>query len=304
MPEWGFLPLSPSYSLLVPSNKLALLKKITDILVFGNFLIASAAVALALETNLILRGTVFFRPYYFMIFFATFFVYNLHRYIGAARNKDNDAERNAWAINNRALLKLLILLGLIGLLISLLYLRMKVGLFLLPLCVITLGYSLPVIRRKADKIRLRDLPWLKTFLIAAVWTFVTVVLPGLREDIGYLDKGFLLVCLERFLFVLAITIPFDIRDIRDDKKDGVISIAVSLGEGRSKMLAVGLLVLFLVLVSLHYQGSVHLWPLLISAATTLYLVASTSPSKNERFYLLWLDGTMIFQFMLVLAFSL
>ena len=50
--------------------------------------------------------------------------------------------------------------------------------------------------------------------------------------------------LERFLFVFAITIPFDIRDMEIDIKEGLKTIPVIMGKKKAMMIANILLVLF------------------------------------------------------------
>src|SRR5262249_10527037 len=116
-------------------------------------------------------------------------------------------------------------------------------------------------------------------------------------------KDFIMLALERFLFVFSITVPFDIRDIESDSSKGVISIAVSLGEKRSKILAILLLLIFSVLTVIHYGKTGYFYPLLISAASAIFLAYKTSPEQPENFYLFWLDGTMILQFLLVWMFT-
>lgn len=103
---------------------------------------------------------------------------------------------------------------------------LAIALFKLPLVVLLWGgafgvltslYALPFISRQRN---LRNLKGVKIFVIAVVWTGVTVVLPVINKGDGFTWDVFVMI-VQRFLFVIAITIPFEIRDLKYD--------AISLG---------------------------------------------------------------------------
>ena len=73
-------------------------------------------------------------------------------------------------------------------------------------------YGLPIYKNGSHLFRLRDVPGLKIFLIAFVWSYVTEGLPALING----EPIYYLALFERFLFIFAITIPFDIRDVNYD----------------------------------------------------------------------------------------
>ena len=79
----------------------------------------------------------------------------------------------------------------------------------------------------------RDVPLLKIFIIAFSWTYLTIIIPVIVHNISF-DSNLILNIIVRFLFVLAITIPFDIRDLKFDK---VITLPKYLGVKKSKILA-------------------------------------------------------------------
>jgi len=64
---------------------------------------------------------------------------------------------------------------------------------------------------------LRDIPFLKIFVIAFVWALVTGLLPLISsKDLIQINLQHILFLTKQFLFVVAITIPFDIRDMKYD----------------------------------------------------------------------------------------
>lgn len=84
--------------------------------------------------------------------------------------------------------------------------------FCLPLALLTLLYALPFLPHKKN---LRMIPTLKIFIIAAVWSGVSVYLPVVYNLTDWSIEATLLTT-QRFLLVLALIIPFEIRDFNYD----------------------------------------------------------------------------------------
>jgi hypothetical protein len=78
-------------------------------------------------------------------------------------------------------------------------------------------YALPLFSRKRN---LRSVRGVKIFVIALVWTGVAVVLPVINSG-ELLTWDVYVMIVQRFLFVIVITIPFEVRDLKYD--------AISLG---------------------------------------------------------------------------
>ncbi|TRZ46757.1 hypothetical protein D3A96_04100 [Robertkochia marina] len=86
------------------------------------------------------------------------------------------------------------------------------------LCIVVIGglvffYVFPLQRLRGN---LRNIRGLKVYVVAVVWALATVILPameaGLRVDYQLMTEAF-----RRALFILAITIPFEIRDLELDQ---------------------------------------------------------------------------------------
>jgi hypothetical protein len=105
---------------------------------------------------------------------------------------------------------------------------MESRLLLLFLGVLCIGYSVPLFTIGDHKFGLRHIPGLKPFLITLVWTLSCVLLPVLEAQdlhqtvINMRDTTILVA--KRFLFIGALTIPFDIRDLFYDKQTGLKTI--------------------------------------------------------------------------------
>lgn len=105
---------------------------------------------------------------------------------------------------------------------------LAVALLALPLALISWMYSRPFMFVGGKPFALRQVPYLKLFLIALVWTLMGVCLPHLWHDMT-LNRTSVVLMLMRFMFILAITLPFDIRDGVADKVQGIKTLAHVLG---------------------------------------------------------------------------
>ena len=91
---------------------------------------------------------------------------------------------------------------------------------------------------------MRELPYLKIHLIALTWIAVIIAFPILNEG---LQTEIATVLFAHYCYVLAVTIPFDIRDLKfDDKEHNTIPQMV--GIKASKTLSLVSLTLFTLLM--------------------------------------------------------
>lgn len=176
------------------------------------------------------------------------------------------------------------------------------SLFLVHLAVLSFFYTVPVSVHLPSGYRLhirawRNVPFLKTLLVAYVWGSTTVIFPLLDEQLWLHDPAILRYFAAQTCFVLAITLPFDIRDYRLDQQAGLQTFANTLGQFPTKLLSVALLVLALVL--LYALGGVA--PERITYATALLSVPFATERRPEWFYTGWLDGLLWLPYLLSLC---
>ena len=134
---------------------------------------------------------------------------------------------------------------------------------------------------------MRELPRAKIFLIALVWSTVSVALVTIQNESLYsLDT--LLLFISRFSFVLAITIPFDIRDLKYDDLS-LKTIPQIFGEQKAKMIALYCLAFFELISILHFFVGDFSWLLLLALMLTSLLsgilIIKSSQEKNNFFFL-------------------
>ncbi|KAA5545688.1 UbiA prenyltransferase family protein [Adhaeribacter rhizoryzae] len=235
------------------------------------------------------------------VFLATFLLYNFDRLLPyKLAQQAAFSNRRAWAEQHKAvIISLMVLAG-----VGALYLFFKVILFrynillLAHLGVLAVLYSLPVLPIRGQLWPLRHIPLLKIFLIAYVWTCVTVWLPLLAYNQPIFSAEAWLFFLRRFLFILPITIIFDIRDVERDRATGTITLPGTIGINKAKFIAWSSLGLFSLLVGLT-PPETHRAALWLSAVITGYVVWQTDATKNEYFFSVIADGMMVLQFLLI-----
>jgi 4-hydroxybenzoate polyprenyltransferase len=270
-----------------------------DFLINTNIFISLSAVALTVETQVQLGMQPQLHPYLFIIFFATLFEYNLHRLVTIiTRPELLDDEKHRWVKNHLKLFYALVAFTVICFLGALLLAKLQVIITLAPIAAITIFYSLPIFKAERRLFRLREIPALKIFLIALVWSIATIMLPIIQSGKPFETKHVLLMLTERFLFVFAITIPFDIRDINADQKGGLKTLPTILGERRALRLANISLTIFMLVCILHYRkpGLIYLMPAFIISAASSYYFLNNAKLKTYRLYhYAVLDGTLMLQ---------
>jgi 4-hydroxybenzoate polyprenyltransferase len=286
-------------------------RKAIHYFIFGNFSIAFSAVAL---TYLSQSGKTISNDDLHLqvfVFFSTLLVYNLNLIEGMKGLKASAfrSVRHNWIVKHEKTIWAFAILALIISVAELFVLKKETLVFLLLPGVFALGYAIPIKVPGMKTIRLRELPFVKIFLVAWVWGTFTVGLPivqqsGMQELLKV--ENFLLF-FSRSVFIFAITIPFDIRDLTYDTDKNVATIPSVMGIEKSKYFSVALLILFSAICFLRFQLSycsfTELAALALSAATTVILVLMITKDRKELFYSGLMDGTMLFQWLLVMLLS-
>lgn len=281
------------------------MRKIINAILNSNIYISLAAVALTVESQIQLGMEPQWHPYLFIIFFATLFEYNLHRLITVLTNKEAlNSEKHRWVRENLASFYVLVAASVVGFGVVALLAKKEVLMTFAPIALVTLFYTVPIPAKRRHLLRLREIPYLKIFLIGIVWSASTILLPIVQFS-GSFDKTHVALLLAgRFFFLFAITIPFDIRDLEADRCDGLKTFA-SLGEKKAMSISyLALTVFFLISVVdfLSRNETSMIWALGISAVSTFIFLWSPKIRKLPAYHYGILDGTMLLQGLLVIAF--
>lgn len=275
-----------------------------DLLLFTNLWIALAAVAMVWVTEWLLGGEARIDALSGLVFFAALAVYNTDRLSGDAAEDQADASpRHVWVQRREVLLLGLLVGSAAGVLALLPLMATPVLLAMIPLAALSAAYSLPLLRPLPCRAnRLKEVSGLKTLLVPALWAAATVGLPALaagRAREQTLDV--LLLGVERFVFLAAITLPFDLRDVARDAAAGIRTLPMQLGAQGTRRMSVLLAVLFSGLCLMHWsaQRPRDAGALVLAGLATAAVLGRLNTARGDWYYHFLLDGTMMLQAALV-----
>lgn len=283
-----------------------LFRKPLDFLLFTNLFVALAAVA---------QGLVYYHLFVVkasyivlaFLFCATIFVYNISILIYKPKNYQQSKYRRVrWIYSHYQLNVGITICAFIALFPLFFQLATASKILVVGLGILSLGYALPILNFKGKKFSLRNIAGLKLFLIAFVWAISVTLLPYFElqnQDFSSIAKtDILIITLKRFLFFAAITIPFDIRDMFQDKAFQLKTIPLIFGERKAYLLCQIMLLACLVLLFLFQnQGfGLNFYASAITVVLSAWLIFKSKWEKNEYYYFFYLDGTLILQYVLLL----
>lgn len=270
--------------------------KAIDLILYSNFYIACCAVTFIFQTQLLLTGRFTLSPVVQLVFCATLVIYALHRLVGLFKVKDFIGEGRYFVINKfQSHIWIYAVIGVLYGAYCFFQVNNTIKLLLVLPAFFSLGYVLPIFGKQKN-LRLRDFGGLKIFLVAFVWAYVTVLLPALEIGIWNTSIGWMF--LERAFFVFAITLPFDIRDLKVDGHNDVQTIPAKIGIRTTVQLAHGLLVLVLAISFLLYAFPVFI-AMCVSTLSTAVFIRLSPSQQHDYFFSALLDGTILIQFLLV-----
>lgn len=240
--------------------------------------------------------------YGWILFFATLSLYAFHRYIGIQKLSQNISTGRYKIITEFR--SHIVIYGIVSGLIAaagLLYsFPLKFIFYLIPAAIVSVLYVAPIFPGQK---RLRDFPYIKIFLIAVIWSWLTAFLPLME---GTSDQTFIgLHSIERALFFFAITLPFDIRDLEVDKIEATRTIPRSIGETITKGLALLALVLGIVIIwwlsNTYALDNTYLYASVLTYALSALLILLAKKEYPDWYYTGLLDGVMIVYLVLLLC---
>jgi hypothetical protein len=243
--------------------------------------------------------------YMLFAFCNTYIIYNLHRIITIpAKEVETLSGMHGFIAQHQKWVYVAMLFAAIIVVVCLFFISVQSIIALAVLGAIAVFYTFPL----PFGIRLRDFGFLKPFIVATVWSFVAVLVPlanYIQDDILNIS----LLWLNRFLFIVAITIPFDVRDLKFDKVNlKYETIPMKIGKLRTYWLSQGLLVIsampLLVVLFLEQTIEAHLisllmWYLITSSIIRYNLKSKTEVSEYQ--YTFWLDGTLVLGYLLFMV---
>ncbi|QCX01120.1 hypothetical protein FGM00_13725 [Aggregatimonas sangjinii] len=258
------------------------LHRLFDFYLDASIHVAFAIVALVMATSLLLNIPFDFHLVCFL-FFGSISCYNFVKY-------GPEAEKYLKLTNLYH--KNIQFFSIVCLLIAVdhaFFLKTETWVGIIILVLMTGLYAVPVLPRAKN---LRSWSGLKIFIVAGVWAGTTVILPclevgqALSWDI-YIETG------QRFLLVLILILPFEIRDLRYDARE-LQTLPQIFGVRRTKIF--GLLLTAIFFIGIFLKDSIEPGELFEKGILSGMLIMALLLAKQRQsqyFASFWVEGIPI-----------
>lgn len=245
-----------------------------------------------------------------ILFLGTLIIYNLSMLLAKPKKPQESGYRRVrWIFSHHRLTITTTLVSCLAIVpLTFFFLNFHSLLFILATGLLAAAYSFPLFMLNNKAIGLRNLPGIKLFLIALIWSLSTVAFPIIQAESEFgiyipFTETFLLTA-KRFLFIAAITIPFDIRDLFQDKIHELKTLPVLLGVKKSQWICFSFLSVYAAMLLLYNNGfGADVYALFTTILLTGWLIFKSDFKRNEYYYFLLLDGTMILQLVMLKIFN-
>lgn len=157
----------------------------------------------------------------------------------------------------------------------------------------TFFYAVPIIRHK----NLRSLTGIKIFIVAFVWAGITVIVPVAAANYG-ISGDVLLTFFQRIVIVVALMLPFEIRDVPYDSLN-LKTLPQQIGVWGTKMLGEGVLLVCLVFEFFKHTNEVaYILSLFVFLVFLGGLLIISKPHQSRYFASFWIEGLPILWWLL------
>ena len=216
-----------------------------------------------------------------LVFLMTFLGYHFLRYISYLRGSISRESYHYQLIKNHYK-KMMTLYSLVGLWI--LYLLTLVRSFNFSYFVIAIILFMLYEQVFTTRFSLRRIPFLKNFIIASTWS---LIITGMQES------PLLITFLDTFLFIFILCLPFDFKDLTQDKSHHLITFANKLHH--FEYIIIGLFWIYSLIFTLQKEL------VFFMVSTILFTIAAFKLKKisHQAFYLIF-DGLILMRFLLYL----
>lgn len=266
-------------------------------LIFNFYINTSIHVALAVYAFLRITELYFDLPHNqnlnYFVFFGTITGYNFVKYAGVAKLHHRSLTKGLKNIQIFSFFSFL----------ALCYYTFKVSLetlfFTIPFCLLTVLYAVPFL--SGFEKNLRQISYLKIIVVALVWAGFTVLIPVLDAE-KEIEFNTVLMLLQRFLIVVVLILPFDIRDVKYDAIS-LQTIPKKIGVEKTKKIGLILLVFSLVLEYLMPFSNWVKTPFMLFFFIAILLLMRAKINQSKYFSSFWVEALPIVWWLLLLGFD-
>ncbi len=287
------------------------MKKIVPHFFYSNYFIGCCVVALSIESNLLL-GLSLNHPLYYLFIFAASVFYYTQAYT-AENNSEPINERAKWYIDwqkaiqiSQSMLGILSIATALILITSFIRPLLSLNLFAFFCCmvfpIIAILYYGSISPTHSTHI-LRNIGWLKPFVIGFVWTGVVVFYPMIFHSIEtstrfQISTNTYWLFLNNFLFITVLCILFDIKDHIADHNSQIKTFVVQFGLKKTGYFILFPMILlgYLCGVLFFINAAFSMVHVLINTIPFVLLIMVTWSMQRKQtilYYLAIIDGLML-----------
>ena len=257
------------------------MKSLIRFIVFSNLWVAFCVLALALSSELLFSTSNYQITQF--VFFATLFTYNFQRVIRIEKGLNH--VRKLWLAKQNFVIYLIMACGGLVSVYSFFEFQLITQFIIVIVGLLSVLYPFG----------LRKIPFIKIFIISLIWAVSTMLLLVLENNIP-ISRNIVLHLVSRFLFVFAITIPFDIRDLKYDVQN-LETIPLFFGVLKARFIALFSLFICVVISVFQYLENTLISSNLL-ALILLYFVASilivkSDEKRGEMYFSFWVESLSI-----------
>jgi 4-hydroxybenzoate polyprenyltransferase len=263
-------------------------KKIAEYVIYSNVYVAFPIGMLTLFSYQLIDMQL--NAYFVFVVSSTLFLYPLHRLYGAFHNSTPTRSQQI-ALHYRHLTLSIMGLAASTSIFSVFQLSLLQLITLIPLGIISIAYTLPLLKWKGKWIKLREIPVLKVLFIALVVTAICFFLPAMWSPTT--PSFYLPVALAYFLFLCSITIPFDIRDVAIDQQFDLRTFPTIFGVTGASILAAALLIVSALVMSATLPLSSFLYSWIITSGFTLYQLSLHLQTRSHMYFAIAFEGALV-----------
>ena len=266
-------------------------------LINSNIFVSICVLSLAISSEFLLVNSKISFPskVSLFVFFATIFTYNFQRIIRVSKSQKHN--RKDWTQKNKFLIYLVMIIGSVMSLYLFSKFKNNTQIAIIFSGIISLLYPFG----------LRTIPFSKIFVISLIWTTSTMLLLILEEEIIF-SSNVIAHLLSRFLFVFAICIPFDIRDVKYDNIK-LKTIPIVFGVSKSKLISFVSLFFVIIISAFQYWNnklSVEFFiAISLSCIISSIFIEKSNEKKSDFYFSFWVESLSILLYLfLVISITL
>ena len=266
-------------------------------LINSNIFVSFCVLSLAISSEFLVVNSknLFPSEVSLFVFFATIFTYNFQRIVRISKSQKHN--RKDWTQKNKFLIYLVMIISSVISLYFFSKFKTNTQIAIIFSGIISVLYPFG----------LRTIPFSKIFIISLIWTTSTMLLLILEEEIIF-SSNVIAHQLSRFLFVFAICIPFDIRDIKYDNIK-LKTIPIVFGVLRSKLISFICLLFAIIISTFQYWNnklSVGFFiAISLSCIVSSIVIKKSNEKKSDFFFSFWIESLSILLYLfLVISITL